>query len=243
MAYNPFKLILFPLVKAFAILSIIFLSLPVKAQKKLSLIVAVGNYSASVGITSIASVNDIKYIKAALMKNGFADRDIVTLINSKATKAAILKSLDQLIIKAKPGDIVVLHFAMHGQQIRDQATVELGMDEDDGFDEALLPYDVKRAQYYPEKYHGENHLRDEELGEKLLRLRNKLEANGSLLVLLDACHSGNATRAPEFATSRGEPVPFTDPDNPLTKLVSVGKDHFFDGLSENASNMVVISGS
>jgi hypothetical protein len=231
-------------VRIFVSLVILCSALSVTAQKKLALIVAVGNYMPSSNIPPIASVNDIKYIKAVLHNNGFSEKDIDTLKDSKATKAAILKALDALAKKAKKGDIVVIHFSCHGQQIRDQKTVEQGKDEDDGYDEALIPYDVKKPQYYPGVYTGENHLRDDDLGPRLIAIRNSLGENGSLLVLLDACHSGTATRAMEFTTSRGDPVPFNDPENPLdTKIDLPVDDHFFDNLSDSASNMVMISGS
>lgn len=214
------------------------------AQKKLALIVAIGNYLPNSDIPPIASLNDVKYIKAVLHSNGFEEKDIDTLKDSKATKNAILKELDALAKNTKPGDIVVVHFSCHGQQIRDQKTVEEGKDEEDGYDEALIPYDVKKSQYYPGVYKGENHLRDDDLGPKLIAIRNKLGQKGSLLVLLDACFSGTATRALEFTQSRGEPVPFNDPENPMEDTINLpSDDHFFDGLSNSASNMVVISGS
>jgi len=214
------------------------------AQKKLALIVAVGNYMPNSNIPPIASLNDVKYIKAVLHNNGFLEKNIDTLKDSKATKAAILKALDAVAAKAKKGDIVVIHFSCHGQQIRDQKTVAEGKDEEDGYDEALIPYDVKKPQYYPGLYTGENHLRDDDLGPKLIAIRNNLGKNGSLLVLLDACHSGTATRAMEFTASRGEPIPFNDPENPLESNIELpAEDHFFDNLSDSASNMVVISGS
>ncbi len=220
--------------------SLIFFS--ASAQKKYALIVAVGNYMPESGISPIASLNDVKYIRAILNNNGFAAGNITTLEDAKATKAAILKALDALAKKADKGDILMIHFSMHGQQIRDQKG--LGKDEDDGFDEALIPYDVKKPQYFPGVYTGENHLRDDELGTKLIAIRNKLGNNGSLLVLIDACHSGTATRAAEFTPSRGEPVPFLDPENPIEKVMLLSsKDNFFDALSDSASNMVVISGS
>ncbi len=197
----------------------------------------------SSGIPAIASLNDIKYIKAVLHNNEFSEKDIDTLKDSQATKAAILKALDALARKAKKGDIVLIHFSCHGQQIRDQKTIEAGKDEDDGYDEALLPYDVKKPQYYPGVYTGENHLRDDDLGPKLITIRNSLGNKGSLLVLLDACHSGTATRAMEFTSSRGEPIPFYDPENPLEAKIELSDDHFFDNLSDSASNMVMISGS
>ncbi|MFI5187593.1 MAG: caspase domain-containing protein [Chitinophagales bacterium] len=214
------------------------------AQKKMALIVAIGNYLPNSDIPSISSLNDIKYIKAVLHNNRFVEKDIDTLKDSKATKAAILNALDTLSKKAKQGDIVLIHFSCHGQQIRDQKTVEEGKDEEDGYDEALIPYDVKKPQYYPGVYKGENHLRDDDLGPKLISIRNKLGKTGSLLVLLDACFSGTATRAMEFTQSRGVPYPFNDPENPLEDKIDLpSEDHFFDNLSDSASNMVVISGS
>ena len=104
------------------------------SQNKLALIVAVGEYPAVSKIKPIASVNDVKYIKAALSRNGFEQKNIDTLINSKATKKAIISSLTHLSENAQKKDIVVIHLSCHGQQIRDQKTIELGKDEDDGGD-------------------------------------------------------------------------------------------------------------
>ena len=65
----------------------------------MALIVAVGEYPVASKIRPIASVNDVKYIKAALNRNGFEDKNIDTLINSHATKAAILSALNTLAEK------------------------------------------------------------------------------------------------------------------------------------------------
>ena len=216
------------------------------SQNKLALIVAVGEYPTASKIKPIASVNDVKYIKAALNRNGFEEKNIDTLINSKATKKAILTALDQLSTKAKENDIIAIHFSCHGQQIRDQKTIELGKDEDDGYDEAFLPYDAM-GKYSPTGYKGENHLRDDDLYPKLLAIRKKLGAGGSMLVLLDACHSGTGTRSESFAVTRGEPIPFPDPENPLDSIINLSsaeaKQGFFETLTDSLSNMVVISAS
>lgn len=216
------------------------------AQNKLGLIIAVGEYAPGSGVPPIASVNDVKYLKAVLNRNGFADKNIQTLINARATKDAILKGLTALAAKAKPNDIVVITFACHGQQIRDQRTTELGKDEDDGYDEALLPYDA-RGRYNPTGYKGEKHLRDDELYTKLLAIRQKTGPKGSVLVLLDACHSGTGTRAEGFAVTRGDPVPFPDPENPLDSVINLAASEarrgFFESNADSLSNMVVISGS
>ena len=216
------------------------------SQNKLALIVAVGEYPVASKIKPIASVNDVKYIKAALSRNGFEEKNIDTLINSKATKAAILNAITQLAVKAKQNDIVVIHFSCHGQQIRDQKTIELGKDEDDGYDEAFLPYDAM-PKYNPTRYKGQNHLRDDDLYPVLLAIRKKLGAAGSLLVLLDACHSGTGTRDESFAVTRGEPIPFPDPENPMDSVINLSeaeaRQGFFEAVADSVSNMVVISAS
>lgn len=214
-------------------------------QGKYALLVAVGQYPPSSRLRPISAVTDLKYLRTGLLKNGFAAKDIDSLVNQKATKKLILDKLTALARKVKKGDIVVISFGCHGQQIRDQRTPELGKDEDDGYDEALLPYDAS-GFYNPTGYKGENHLRDDDLHPKLLDIRKKIGATGSLLVLLDACHSGTGTRADDFPASRGEPVPFPDPDNPYDPAQISDTDStepFFDEKSDSLSNMVVISGS
>ena len=223
-----------------------FLSLNSFSQEKRALIVAIGNYKPESKIPAIASLNDIKYLKAALHKNNFKDQYIDTLVDEQATMLGITKALDALIAKSKLNDIVVVHFSCHGQQIRDQISKALGKDEDDGFDEALLAYDAL-AFYKPGKYKGENHLRDDDLGKKLTAIRNNIGAKGSLLVVLDACHSGTGTRDESFAVSRGEPIPFYDPENPFEGEINLGGMDvnlgFIDGLDTSIANMVTFSAS
>jgi hypothetical protein len=210
------------------------------------LIVAVGEYPVKSRIKSIASVNDVKFIKAALGRNGFEQKNIDTLVNKQATKQAIINALGKLSEKAKKDDIVVIHLSCHGQQIRDQKTIELGKDEDDGYDEAFLPYDAL-PKYNPTGYKGENHLRDDDLYPLLLSIRKKLGNNGSLLILLDACHSGTGTRDESFAVTRGEPIPFLDPENPPDSIINLSaaeaKQGFFENEADSLSNMVAISAS
>jgi len=225
----------------------LFLAMSYQAlsQDKMALLVAVGQYPAASRIRPIASLTDLKYLKAALNKHGFTDKNIQTLINAKATRQGILASLTAMARKAKKNDVIVISFGSHGQQIRDQRTVELGKDEDDGYDEALLPYDAK-GTYSPTGYRGEKHLRDDDLFPILQEMRRKIGKGGSLLVLIDACHSGTGTRADDFPASRGEPVPFPDPENPFNPadVSDINKkDAFLDILSDSLSNMVVISGS
>jgi hypothetical protein len=229
--------------KRLTLLLFVVLALSASAQRKIGLIVAIGEYPELSGWKNLSSINDIKYIKTSLLLNGFTEKDIDTLLNQKATKANILKALDKLYEIAGLGDIVVFHFSGHGQQIFDD---ENG-DEADGYDEALIPYDAG-SRWSPTGYKGENHLRDDELGKKLTLIRNKIGANGSLVVLLDACHSGTGTRDAGAFASRGTPVPFKYAGyEPKIKISFASNapeaDEFMSGMSGGLGNMIVISAS
>lgn len=205
-------------------------------QRKLALIIAIGTYDSTTGWKTISSLNDINYMKPALMGQGFEENNIDILKNEQATKAGIVAAIDRLIAKAKATDIIVFHFSGHGQQLFDDAN----KDEADGYDEALVPYDAK--MHYGGGYTGQNHLRDDELGSKLKLLRKKIGKEGSLLVLLDACHSGTATRGQEFSATRGsdekcEPAGYSKTISPSRGGSS---ESIFDD-KELLSNMVVIS--
>ena len=65
-------------------------------------------------------------------------------------------------------------------------------DEKDGLDECWIPYDAYRRA--SKTYHGERHLTDDELNVYLNAIRNRIGAKGKLLVVIDACHSGDGTR-------------------------------------------------
>jgi hypothetical protein len=208
------------------------------AQNKIGLIVAVGDYPSNGRWRDLSSVNDVRFVKAALLKNGFHEKDIDSLINEKATKKNILDALDALYNRTKEGDIVIFHFSGHGQQIQDD-----NGDEADGYDEALIPYDAK-GMYDPVSYNGQNHLRDDELGAKLSKIRSRIGSKGSLVVMIDACHSGTATRGNEFAICRGEAIPFQAPEyKPKLVKNAADIDGFAEGPSSTLSNMIVFSAS
>jgi len=209
----------------------------VVAQKKLALIVAVGNYPPGGRWRNLSSENDLHYVKASLINNGFDEKNIDTLKNASATKDAIVKALDELYERAGNGDIVYFQFSGHGQQIQDD-----NGDEADGYDEALVPYDAE-AMYDPVTYHGEKHLRDDLLGEKLAKIRRKIGTQGSLVVLIDACHSGTATRGGEFSIVRGTEIPFQQPGYKANVKIDLTQQGFFEGEKNGMGNMIVISAS
>ncbi|MBD0254981.1 MAG: caspase family protein, partial [Cytophagales bacterium] len=173
--------------------------------RKVALIVAVGAYPAAGGWRNTSAGNDVRLIREVLALHGFAPQHITVLADGRATKAGITGALDALIAGARKDDVVMIHFSAHGQQVFDDND-----DEFDGFDEALVPYDAAKV-YGENGYRGEHHLRDDELGEKLQRLGAKVGAGGSILVTLDACHSGSGTRGAGAAPARGTGEPLAPP--------------------------------
>jgi hypothetical protein len=183
-----------------AILQMAFLV--VDAAEKHALIIAIGNYDkATSGLSPISSANDVPLIMQALKSQGFDEKNTIIVLDEAATKSGIVQGLAQLEASVNKGDIVVIHYSGHGQQITDD-----NGDEVDGLDEAIVPYDA-RARFVPGVYEGENHLRDDDIGIWLTRIRKKVGASGSVLLIMDSCHSGTASRG--TAQARGTQEVFT----------------------------------
>lgn len=203
--------------RIFFFLFLLIAGLPVFAQKepnKLALIVAISKYAPSTGWNSLSSENDIPLVKEALKRQGFKEENIRIVRDKEATKQGILNAMQQqLIDKAKPGDVCVFHFSGHGEQVFDD-----NGDEADGYDEALVTYDAP-MEYQPGV---EKHLRDDEFGLKLEQVRTKLGGDGNLLVIIDACHSGTSTRSGlgnyRGTTTKYQPKGYSPKAN--TKLVN-----------------------
>lgn len=214
--------------------SLLFCFLTAKAEKY-ALIIAVGEYPVSTGWSPISSVNDVPLIKQSLLNNGFLETNIQTLIDAEATKLGIITAIEQLKAKIKAGDIVVIHYSGHGQQIFDD-----NGDEIDGKDEALVPYDAWVR--YTFKYKGENHLRDDELGNIIANFRNTLGKKGQLLFILDSCHSGSTSRGRKARGGKATFAPddWTPLENDKTKgsaMVERTK------INADAAPFVLISGA
>ncbi|KAG6557440.1 hypothetical protein Mapa_000712 [Marchantia paleacea] len=89
-------------------------------------------------------VNDVSRMYKCLTDQfGFAEEDITVMIDTdtrsvQPTGVNIKKVLRRLIDEAEPGDVLVLHYSGHGTQV----PAETGDEEDDGFDEAIVPTDL-----------------------------------------------------------------------------------------------------
>lgn len=185
--------------------------LPDAAPKKVALIVAIGKYPepSIYGYPGINADNDAPLIVQALQSQGFTLENILVLTNARATREGILHAFrSRLVDSAGPGDVVVFHYSGHGHQLTDDNGDEL-----DGYDEVLVPYGAPNpdGRDFPADYRGEKHIRDDELNELLGELRAKVGPTGQVLVLIDACFAGSATRARYQLPVRGVAKPIGPP--------------------------------
>lgn len=205
----------------------------IEAQnKKHALIFAIGNYPESGGWSGISSLSDVPYIKAALEKQEF--KDITVVQDAAATKAGISKAMEALIAKSERGDVVVIHFSSHGEQVADN-----NKDETDGFDETIVSYDALHPRKSTDFEKDQaNYFRDDEFGALISRLRGKLGNDGDVVVFMDACHSGSGTRG--NAKVRGGQPPLVPAEFDLLKprFDSVGV--FNEAPASNTGNEAAV---
>lgn len=121
--------------------------------------------------------NDVKNMKEYLMNvHGFEERNMTILMDDgmhmNPTRANIMQAYRDLTRYSAPGDTVFIHYSGHGGRVRDTSG-----DEDDGYDETLIPVDFQRS----------GQITDDELFRDLVKPMPK----GVLMTsLMDCCHSG-----------------------------------------------------
>ena len=186
-----------------AIIAILIGCQTMNAETKRALLVGISDYGNAMEDpnkwANISGANDIKLLSPLFCEQGFK---VASLVDAQATHEGITKALEQLAKGSKKGDMAYIHFSTHGQPFED-----LNGDAEDGWDEALIPVDAEML-YAEGVYEGNNHLLDDELEVYFNDIRNKLGSDGQLLVILDACHSGTASRGDDDHI-RGTRVGFT----------------------------------
>ena len=166
------------------LLLIAYNSIPIAAAADRALLVGIGQFQ-SPAITRLPGIGtDIQIMRRNARLLGFTDANIKILEDQQATLAAVESAFKSWLIDGVgPQDRVLFYFSGHGSNVQD-----LNGDEADSVDEALLLYDTA---FVP--HHGEvqpvNVLLDDHLGALLRSIPSR-----NVLVLLDACHSGTATR-------------------------------------------------
>ena len=138
--------------------------------------------------------NDAVLVRDYLLANPvspFASENVTVIASDvegaqKPTREAILKAFDDLAAKSEKGDFIFIQLSGHGSQ---QPAADIKT-EVDGKDEIFLPMDVGKIDMATKKV--PNAIVDDEIGEKLDAIRDK---GAFVWLVIDACHSGTATRA------------------------------------------------
>lgn len=162
-----------------------------REPRKLAIVVGVGEYQRSRSLPPADSLdllgpkNDSLAV-AQMLKDryGLATDHLWLLRDAQATRKEIFAGWDWVQDWAEPGDLVIFYFSGHGTRLPER----IPGSKPDGYDSALCPYDaVDRAGL----------IAGYEIGERIDRLRTD-----QVVVLVDACSSGSASRSlgrPKFA--------------------------------------------
>ena len=145
-----------------------------------ALLVGVGTYGSEYPFRSLDGIhNDIETMRDVVRHLGFDDQQVRVLEDEEATYAGILLAFDELIEAVGPEDRALFYFSGHGYHVPDRDG-----DEDDQNDEVLVPHD-----YGGTAERLTNVLVDDQIAGLIDRVNTD-----DVLVFLDACHSGTATK-------------------------------------------------
>jgi len=215
----------------------------VYAQQKRALVITIGDYpNTKDAWGDLHSANDAKLMEATLITAGFDKTNITHLQDKAATRKGIEKAFINFTSTCTQGDFIIIHFSGHGQQIED-----LNGDEPDGLDEALVGYNA--PMHFPAngKYNFEEHICDDDLGVWINNIQKAIGKNGQILVNIDACHSGSATRGDDLVRGDAEPCvsnTFDKTKKGNSKTKGFGIETTTNKTVENGEGkLVVISGS
>ena len=136
---------------------------------KKALCVGINNYPGSANDLQ-GCLNDVSDWSNLLSQAGFENTIIK---DSAATKSKIKSTLASMISASQAGDVLVFQYSGHGTSV-----IDTSGDEADSYDEALYVYDGA--------------LIDDELRE----IFTSIPAGVQVIVFLDSCFSGTATRVP-----------------------------------------------
>lgn len=130
-------------------------------------------------------INDVHRMRTFLISQGFPDSSTIVLTDDQTrnadrmpTKKNILRHLDWLVQGAQRGDSLFFHFSGHGAQQEDRTG-----DEEDGYDETIVPCDFKRA----------GQITDDDLWQRAVL---PLPEGARLTSIMDCCHSGTGLDLP-----------------------------------------------
>lgn len=158
-----------------------------------ALLVGVGEFRDAPALALQGIDIDLQTMRTVAQQLGYAPEQTMVLHDADATHDTVTAALrDWLTAGVGPEDRVLLYFSTHGTQVADTSG-----DEDDGADEALLLHDVQITTASDGTETLDNLLLDDALQGALAAIPSR-----QVLVVVDACHSGSATRSIRLRSAR-----------------------------------------
>lgn len=128
-------------------------------------------------VEPLKKTNDDAKLFINMAKESFGVSNNNILLFEDAYRKDFEKGFDWLRENIGPNDLVLIYYSGHGTKIKDD-----NGDEADGYDEALVPYDLENDNNLNNEH---AYIRDDELKQWLKSLKA-----GAVVTLFDACHSG-----------------------------------------------------
>ncbi|MBW7883052.1 MAG: caspase family protein [Caldilineaceae bacterium] len=149
-------------------------------------------------------VSDVRHMEAFLKARlGPGERLAPLLVtDEQATRQGIIDAFRGHLRQAGPADVALFYYSGHGSQA--PTPPELWHLEPDHLDETLVCFDSRLPGHYD--------LADKELAQLIAEVA---ERGAHVAVILDCCHSGSGTRAPEEEDVSVRRVPADDRLRPL----------------------------
>ena len=158
-----------------------------------ALLIGVSDYSDSRIPDLEGPVHDVAALRDVLVKQwGFNESDITSLLDAQATERAILQAIDALESNTSEGDDIVIYYSGHGTSASDQDLgARLNLPDGSGA--------IVGSDFNPDKLNRESLSDSVQDGLIVGRydIKPRLEAldeHRNVLVIFDACFSGNAAR-------------------------------------------------
>jgi pimeloyl-ACP methyl ester carboxylesterase len=180
------------------------------ARQTYALLVGINQYTSASDIPSLRGcLNDVDAMQTYLQTRLGEDSGrvhIKTLLNEQARREAVIEGFRNHLCQAESGDVAIFFYAGHGAQ--ENAPEEFWHLEPDRLDETLVCYDSRCD--------GSWDLADKELAKLIAEVADK---NPHIVVILDCCHSGTATRGTLTATKAVRRAPMDKRQRPLSSFI------------------------
>lgn len=157
-----------------------------------ALLVGVATYDPAGKVNNLSGpVNDVELLTTFLKERVGEERlQLLPLVNEVATRGRVIAGFRDHLSKAGPNDVALFYYSGHGSQVMSPPEFV----ETDRLNETLVLYDSRSSSTSWD-------LADKELRFLIWELSQR---NPHIVVILDCCHSGTATRADGVRRTAGD---------------------------------------